>query len=54
MQRLTEQMLEHAQRSPEGVPLAVKGLLHLGNRVRNFGNTTPWSESPFLNPYWPN
>jgi hypothetical protein len=21
---------------------------------RYFGNTTPWSENPFLNPCWPN
>jgi hypothetical protein len=25
-----------------------------GANVRHFGETTPWSESPFLNPCWPN
>ena len=25
-----------------------------GDYVRNFGNTTAWSENPFLNPCWPN
>jgi len=25
-----------------------------GADVRHFGNTTPWSENPFLNPCWPN
>lgn len=33
MQRLTEQILEHAARLPEGAPIAAKGLLHLGNRA---------------------
>lgn len=33
MQRLTEQILELARRVPEGVPVAAKGLLHLGNRA---------------------
>ncbi|MFA5968244.1 MAG: DUF6088 family protein [Sphingomonas sp.] len=33
MQRLTEQIMEHAARLPEGVPVAAKGLLHLGNRA---------------------
>lgn len=33
MQRLAEQILEHAKRLPEGTPLAAKGLLHLGNRA---------------------
>ena len=33
MQRLTEQILEHAARLPEGTPVAAKGLLHLGNRA---------------------
>ena len=25
-----------------------------GAYVRYFGDTTPWSENPFLNPCWPN
>ena len=25
-----------------------------GAYVRHFGDTTPWSENPFLNPCWPN
>lgn len=33
MQRLTEQILEHAARLPEGAPIAAKRLLHLGNRA---------------------
>ena len=33
MQRLTEQILEHAKRLPEGTPVAAKSLLHLGNRA---------------------
>lgn len=33
MQRLTEQILEHAKRLPEGIPVAAKSLLHLGNRA---------------------
>jgi hypothetical protein len=33
MQRLTEQILKHAERLPEGTPVAAKGLLHLGNRA---------------------
>jgi hypothetical protein len=33
MQRLTEQILEHAKRLPEGAPVAAKSLLHLGNRA---------------------
>lgn len=33
MQRLTEQILAHTQRLPEGTPLAAKGLLHLGSRA---------------------
>ena len=33
MQRLTEQILEHARRLPEGTPVAAKSLLHLGNRA---------------------
>jgi hypothetical protein len=33
MQRLTEQILAHAGKLPEGTPVAAKGLLHLGNRA---------------------
>jgi hypothetical protein len=33
MQRLTEQILEHAKRQPEGTPVAAKSLLHLGHRA---------------------
>lgn len=33
MQHLTEQILAHAERLPEGTPLAAKSLLHLGNRA---------------------
>jgi hypothetical protein len=33
MQRLTDQILEHATRLPEGTPVAAKSLLHLGNRA---------------------
>lgn len=33
MERLTEQVLEYAERLPEGSPLAAKSLLHLGNRA---------------------
>lgn len=33
MQRLTDQILEHAKRLPEGTPVAAKSLLHLGNRA---------------------
>ena len=33
MQRLTEQILAHAERLPEGTPLTAKGLLHLGSRA---------------------
>ena len=30
---LSEQILEHLKRLPEGIPIAAKGLLHLGNRA---------------------
>lgn len=33
MQRLTDQIMDHAQRLPEGSPLAAKSLLHLGARA---------------------
>ncbi len=33
MQRLTEQILEHAKQLPEGTPVAAKSLLHLGSRA---------------------
>lgn len=33
MQRLTEQILEHAKHLPKGASLTAKGLLHLGNRA---------------------
>lgn len=33
MQHLAEQILTHAERLPEGAPLAAKGLLHLGSRA---------------------
>jgi hypothetical protein len=33
MQRLTDQILAHAERLPEGAPVAAKSLLHLGNRA---------------------
>jgi len=33
MSRLTEQILTHAKRLPEGTPVAAKSLLHLGNRA---------------------
>ncbi|BEV45794.1 hypothetical protein E0H22_03900 [Rhodopseudomonas boonkerdii] len=33
MQRLTEQILAHAEGLPEGAPIAAKSLLHLGNRA---------------------
>lgn len=33
MQRLTEQILEHAKRLPEGTPVVAKSLLHLGTRA---------------------
>ena len=33
MQRLTEQILAHAEELPEGAPVAAKSLLHLGNRA---------------------
>ncbi|WP_029010612.1 DUF6088 family protein [Azospirillum halopraeferens] len=33
MQRLTEQILQHATRLPEGTPVSAKSLLHLGNRA---------------------
>lgn len=33
MPRLTERILEHAKRLPEGTPVAAKCLLHLGNRA---------------------
>ncbi|MBE5316421.1 MAG: hypothetical protein H4O13_13590 [Xanthomonadales bacterium] len=33
MQRLTEQILEHAKQQPEGMPVAAKSLLHLGSRA---------------------
>lgn len=33
MQRLTERILTHAKRLPEGEPIAAKGLLHLGKRA---------------------
>ncbi|WP_426411620.1 DUF6088 family protein [Bradyrhizobium ganzhouense] len=33
MQRLTEQILAHAEGLPEGAPVTAKGLLHLGNRA---------------------
>ncbi len=33
MQHLSEQILDHAKQMPEGVPLAAKGLLHLGKRA---------------------
>lgn len=33
MQRLTDQIMDHAQGLPEGAPLAAKSLLHLGTRA---------------------
>lgn len=33
MQRLTDQIMNHAQGLPEGTPLAAKSLLHLGTRA---------------------
>ena len=33
MQRLSEQILVHAEGLPEGAPVSAKGLLHLGNRA---------------------
>lgn len=33
VQRLTEQIFEHAKALPEGTPIAAKSLLHLGNRA---------------------
>ncbi len=33
MQRMTEQILEHTERLPEGAPIAAKALLHLGGRA---------------------
>ncbi len=33
MQRLTEQILSHAESVSEGAPISAKGLLHLGNRA---------------------
>ena len=33
VQRLTEQILAHAETLPEGTPLAAKSLLHLGSRA---------------------
>lgn len=33
VQRLTEQILTHAEKLPEGTPLAAKSLLHLGSRA---------------------
>lgn len=33
MQRLTNQILEHATRLPEGASVAAKSMLHLGNRA---------------------
>ncbi len=33
MQWLSEQILAHAERLPEGAPVSAKGLLHLGNRA---------------------
>ncbi|WP_430625010.1 DUF6088 family protein [Rhizorhabdus histidinilytica] len=33
VQRLTEQILAHAEMLPEGTPLAAKSLLHLGSRA---------------------
>jgi len=33
VQRLTEQILAHAEGLPEGTPVAAKSLLHLGNRA---------------------
>ena len=38
--------------TPENCPAFGDG--GSGDYVRNFGNTTPWSENPFLNPCWPN
>jgi hypothetical protein len=33
MQRLSEQILAHAEGLPEGTPVSAKGVLHLGNRA---------------------
>lgn len=33
MMHLTDQIMEHAKRLPEGEPIAAKGLLHLGKRA---------------------
>src|ERR1700722_1531403 len=33
MQHMTDQILEHAGRRPEGAPIAPKALLHLGSRA---------------------
>lgn len=37
--------------SPERCPSDDGGF---GADVRHLGQTTPWSENPFLNPCWPN
>jgi hypothetical protein len=38
--------------TPENCPAFDSG--GSGAYVRHFGDTTPWSENPFLNPCWPN
>jgi hypothetical protein len=37
--------------TPENCPSDDSGF---GANVRHFGDTTPWSENPYLNPCWPN
>ena len=37
--------------APENCPYDGSGF---GANVRHFGDTTPWSENPYLNPCWPN
>jgi hypothetical protein len=37
--------------TPENCPSDDGGF---GADVRHFGDTTPWSENPYLNPCWPN
>jgi hypothetical protein len=51
-QNTTPDVHMDAVRTPDNCPLSDEG--GFGADVRHLGNTTPWSENPFLNPCWPN
>jgi hypothetical protein len=51
-QNTTREIRMDVVRTPDNCPASDDG--GFGADVRHFGNETPWSENPFLNPCWPN